>query len=155
MNTNSKLFSALVGQASSANAEASGKLAVLMADIAWDFATKEGFRVFKSESGSLSKNPPKRSYSTWSHSLRPLENRTFVPRAYLHSNQRGILIISPEGLSTKAKNLYSNLKEFIELHIYPAEQELRNYQFSENRWTPHKLIEDLKVKAKNICNGKQ
>ncbi|XP_044131714.1 acyl-CoA dehydrogenase family member 10 isoform X1 [Bufo gargarizans] len=136
----------LTGQASSASAEASGKLAEFMADIAWDFATKEGFRVFKSESGGLSKNPPKRSYSTLSLAH---NSRTFVPRAYLHSNQRGILIISPEGLSTNAKSLYGKLKEFIELHIYPAEQELRDYQLSVRRWEPHQLIEDLKEKAKN------
>ncbi|XP_075690915.1 acyl-CoA dehydrogenase family member 10 [Rhinoderma darwinii] len=140
----------LTGQASSANAGASGKLAELLADISWDFATKEGFRVFKSESGGLSKNPPKRSYGTWSqaHCLRAFEIKTFVARAHLHSNQRGILIISPDGLSTKTKILHSNLKEFMELHIYPAEQELRNYQFSEKRWKPHQLIEDLKEKAK-------
>ncbi|KAM3937048.1 acyl-CoA dehydrogenase family member 10 [Leptodactylus fuscus] len=141
----------LTGQASSTNAGAAGKLAEFMADTAWDFATKEGFRVFKSESGGLSTNPPKRSYSTWSraHNWSPPENTSSVPRAYLHSNQRGILIISPEGLSAQAKNLYSKLKEFMELHIYPAEQELRNYQFSEQRWKPHQLTEDLKDKAKS------
>ncbi|KAG9487758.1 hypothetical protein GDO78_007512 [Eleutherodactylus coqui] len=140
----------LTGQASSANAESTGKLTEYMADIAWDFATKEGFRVFKSESGDLSKNPAKRLYSTWSraHKLRPFENTSFVPRGYLHTDQRGVLIISPEGLSAKTKNLYSKLKEFIEVHIYPAEQELRDYQFSEKRWIPHKLVEDLKEKAK-------
>uniref|UniRef100_A0A7M4F9C5 Acyl-CoA dehydrogenase family member 10 n=1 Tax=Crocodylus porosus TaxID=8502 RepID=A0A7M4F9C5_CROPO len=37
----------LTGQASSATAESGGKQAESMADLAWDFATKEGFRVFK------------------------------------------------------------------------------------------------------------
>ncbi|XP_056392197.1 acyl-CoA dehydrogenase family member 10 isoform X2 [Hyla sarda] len=140
----------LTGQASSANAGASGKLSETMADIAWDFATKEGFRVFKSESGGLSQNPQKRSYSTWcrAHNLRPLDNRTIAHKASLHSDRRGVLIISPEGLSAETQNLYRMLKEFMELHIYPAEQELRNYQFSKNRWKPHQLIEDLKEKAK-------
>ncbi|KAG8597771.1 hypothetical protein GDO81_002385 [Engystomops pustulosus] len=140
----------LTGQASSANAGASGKLVEFMSDIAWDFATKEGFRIFKSESGGLSTNPPKRLYSTWCriHNSRASQNRTFVPKALLHSNQRGVLIFSPDGLSTKARDLYSELKEFMEIHIYPAEQELRNYQFSEKRWKPHQLIEDLKEKAR-------
>ncbi|XP_075034562.1 acyl-CoA dehydrogenase family member 10 isoform X2 [Mixophyes fleayi] len=142
----------LTGQASSANAEVGGKLAEVLADLAWDFATKEGFRVFKSHSGAISKNPTTRSYSTWSKvwNMSPSENRTSVifSRASLHSAQRGILVISPDGLAQGTKNLYSKLKEFIEVHIYPAEQELRNYQFSENRWTPHPLIEDLKEKAK-------
>ncbi|XP_069611155.1 acyl-CoA dehydrogenase family member 10 [Ranitomeya imitator] len=140
----------LTGQASSANAGVCGKIADFLADLAWDFATKEGFRVFRSESGGMPTNPQKRSYSTWCRepNSRPFENRAFIPRAYLHSHQRGVLIISPEGLSTKAKNLYSKLKEFMELHIYPAEQHLRNYQFSEEKWKPHQLIEDLKEKAK-------
>ncbi|KAM4052325.1 acyl-CoA dehydrogenase family member 10 isoform 1-T2 [Anomaloglossus baeobatrachus] len=141
----------LTGQASSADAGASGKIAELMAETAWDFATKEGFRVFKSESGGLPTNTQKRSYSTWCRApnLRSLGNRTFVPSADFHSSQRGVLIISPEGLSTEAKNLYSKLKEFMELHIYPIEQDLRNYQSSESRWKPHQLIEDLKEKAKS------
>ncbi|XP_069816893.1 acyl-CoA dehydrogenase family member 10 isoform X2 [Dendropsophus ebraccatus] len=140
----------LTGQASSADAGASGKLAEYMADIAWDFATKEGFRVFKSESGDLSKNPQKRLYTTWSraHKLTPQDCTTYVPRAALHSEQRGMLIISPDGLSAEVRGLYAKLKQFMELQIYPAEQELRNYQFSENRWKPHQLIEDLKEKAK-------
>ncbi|XP_063820462.1 acyl-CoA dehydrogenase family member 10 isoform X2 [Pseudophryne corroboree] len=143
----------LTGQASSANAEAGGKVAELMADIAWDFATKEGFRVFKSHSGTTSKNPTTRFYSTWNRILnvRPSENKTSITSssASVHSAQKGILVISPDGLSAEAKNLYSKLKEFIDVHIYPVEQELRNYQISENRWTPHPLIEDLKHKAKS------
>lgn len=147
------LFQYLVGQASSANAAASGKLAEFFANIAWDFATKEGFRIFKSQSGSTSGNPTKRSYTTWSmvSSHRYSEKRTFSTssRASHQSAQIGHLVISPDGLSYKAKDLYSKLKEFIEVHIYSAEQELRNYQFTEKRWTPHPLTEELKV----IKNG--
>ncbi|CAI9564043.1 unnamed protein product [Staurois parvus] len=142
----------LAGQASSANAAATGKLTEFMANIAWDFATKEGFRIFKSPSGSTSRNPTTRSYTTWSllSSHRFSEKRTSTSSRDSHqSAQISHLVISPDGLSSKAKDLYSKLKEFIEVHIYPAEQELRNYQFSEKRWTPHPLTEELKEKAKS------
>ncbi|XP_077318134.1 acyl-CoA dehydrogenase family member 10 [Lithobates pipiens] len=143
----------LTGQASSANAAAGGKLAEFFANIAWDFATKEGFRIFKSQSGSTSGNPTTRSYKTWSmvSSHRYSEKRTFSTssRACHQSAPIGHLVISPDGLSGKAKDLYNKLKEFIEVHIYSAEQEFRNYQFSEKRWTPHPLTEELKEKAKS------
>ncbi|XP_063310318.1 acyl-CoA dehydrogenase family member 10 [Pelobates fuscus] len=143
----------LTGQASSANADAGGKLATFMANTAWDFATKEGFRVFKSIPRANSETSGKRPYSTWSksHKFRQTQNNTFVTSsdASLHAASRGILIISPDGLSGEAQNLYYKLKEFIEVFIYPAEQEFRNYQFSEKRWTPHPLTEELKEKAKS------
>ncbi|KAM8961929.1 acyl-CoA dehydrogenase family member 10 [Pelodytes ibericus] len=142
----------LTGQASSANAEAGGKLAKFMASIAWDFATKEGFRVFQSHPGANIESSTKRPYSTMCRTVpltcsKPKMDVT-PSNAALHSASRGILIISPDGLSGEAQNLYHKLKKFIEVHIYPAEQELRSYQFSENRWTPHPLSEELKEKAK-------
>ncbi|XP_053328863.1 acyl-CoA dehydrogenase family member 10 isoform X2 [Spea bombifrons] len=143
----------LTGQASSASAEAGGKLAKSMASIAWDFATKEGFRLFKSLPGTNSETA-KRSYGTWCRTF-PLSqphSRAMATQsnASLHSSSKGLLIISPDGLSGEAQKLYYQLKEFIEVNIYPAEQELRNYQFSEKRWTPHPLVEELKQKAKSL-----
>ncbi|KAM9331148.1 acyl-CoA dehydrogenase family member 10 [Gastrophryne carolinensis] len=140
----------LTGQASSANADAGGKLAEFMADIAWDFATKEGFRLFKSQSSSTSKNTS-RSYTTWSRasSLSPKGTPVISFRTSHHSAQKGHLIFSPEGLSGKAKELHHKVKEFIEAHIYSVEQELRDYQFSEKKFIPHPLIEELKEKAKS------
>ncbi|XP_072271969.1 acyl-CoA dehydrogenase family member 10 [Pyxicephalus adspersus] len=142
----------LTGQASSANAAATGKLTEFMANIAWDFATKEGFRIFKSQPGSTFTNPPTRTYTTWSaQSSHRFSEKTksTSSRASHQCVQSGHLVISPDGLSSKTKDLYSKLKGFIETHIYPAEQELRNYQFSEKRWTPHPLTEELKEKAKS------
>ncbi|XP_018413825.1 PREDICTED: acyl-CoA dehydrogenase family member 10 isoform X1 [Nanorana parkeri] len=143
----------LTGQASSANAAASGKLTEFMANIAWDFATKEGFRIFKSQPGSTSRNPTTRSYTTWSpvssHILSERRISSTSSRDSHQSAQKGHLVISPDGLSSETKDLYSKLKEFIKTHIYPADQELRDYQFSEKRWTPHTLIEELKEKAKS------
>ncbi|XP_068101616.1 acyl-CoA dehydrogenase family member 10 isoform X2 [Hyperolius riggenbachi] len=140
------------GQASSANAAAGGKLAEFMANTAWDFATKEGFRLFKSQPGPTSKNST-RSYTTWSRlsSLRlsDREISSLPSRASHHFTQVGQLVFSPDGLPSEAKDLYGKVKEFIEVHIYPVEQELRNYQFSEKRWTPPPIIEEFKEKAKS------
>ncbi|KAM4709179.1 acyl-CoA dehydrogenase family member 10 [Discoglossus pictus] len=136
----------LTGQASSANAEAAGKLSEHMANLAWDFATKEGFQVFNS-TGTNAKLSNTRSYSTWNRSLSHPQKRSFVSKS--SSSSRGLLIISPDGLSKEVQELYYKLKEFIEVNIYPIEQELRNYQISENRWTPNPLGEELKEKAKS------
>uniref|UniRef100_A0A8C5MYB9 Acyl-CoA dehydrogenase family member 10 n=1 Tax=Leptobrachium leishanense TaxID=445787 RepID=A0A8C5MYB9_9ANUR len=143
----------VTGQASSSDANASGKLATFMANIAWDFATKEGFQIFKSLPEGSPETPGKRSFGTWCRRL-PLAQSQYKmfatsSAASSHSSPRGILIISPEGLSEKAQNLYHKLKEFLEVFVYPADQEFRNYQLSENRWTPHPLIEEFKEKAKS------
>lgn len=52
----------LTGQASSATAEQSGKLTEFMSDLAWEFAVKEGFRIFKETPATV---PLRRSYHTW------------------------------------------------------------------------------------------
>ena len=63
-----------LGQASSNKAEQAGKLAENMADLAWTFASREGFRVFKKQNTSLLENSgdisshTKRHYSTTSSS---------------------------------------------------------------------------------------
>ncbi|KAM4810261.1 acyl-CoA dehydrogenase family member 10 [Rhinophrynus dorsalis] len=144
----------LTGQATSTSAVAGGKIAELVANIAWDFATKEGFRVFSylPGNGNNSKTSMTRSYSTWRRtlSLQQLPRTSFVTlsEASLYSSSRG-LIISPDGLSGEAQNLYHRLKLFIEDYIFPSEQEFRKYQFSEKRWTPHPRIEELKENAKS------
>ncbi|KAJ1073860.1 hypothetical protein K5549_007098 [Capra hircus] len=53
-----------------------------------------------------------------------------------------------EGLSPRVRELYQQLKEFMERHVYPAEPELQRHQASAERWTPSPLVEDLKEKAK-------
>ena len=59
----------ILGQASSAKAEQAGKLAENMADLAWTFASKEGFRIFNKQHSLLDSpsdvtSHTKRSYST-------------------------------------------------------------------------------------------
>ncbi|XP_042708386.2 acyl-CoA dehydrogenase family member 10 isoform X4 [Chrysemys picta bellii] len=136
----------LTGQASSATAESGGKQVELMANLAWDFATKEGFRVFKECPAA---KPFARPYSTWTRNG-AFSRRNYVtvaPSSPAHTS-KAHLILSPDGLPGRAQDLYGKLRRFMEIHVYPAEQVLRDHQVSQSRWTPHPLIEELKDKAK-------
>ncbi|XP_055963190.1 acyl-CoA dehydrogenase family member 10 isoform X2 [Sorex fumeus] len=142
----------LTGQASAANAEQSGKLTEFMSNLAWDFAVKEGFRIFK-EMPATSR-PLTRSYHTHAGSPRPPRapgTRAYCPHprpSPAPAAAKGDLVLSPEGLAPPARELYERLRQFMEQHVYPAEPELRRHQASEERWTPAPLLEDLKEKAK-------
>ncbi|XP_034284743.1 acyl-CoA dehydrogenase family member 10 [Pantherophis guttatus] len=132
----------LAGQASSATAESAGKLAEFMADLAWDFATKEGFRIFRELPSS---GPPVRMFRTWA-SPRLLPKRDYATQSPASKSH---LIFSPEGLPSRVQELHHKLKRFMDAHIYPSEQLLRDHQSSPSRWTPHSLVEELKEKAKS------
>uniref|UniRef100_A0A8C0VTM3 Acyl-CoA dehydrogenase family member 10 n=1 Tax=Castor canadensis TaxID=51338 RepID=A0A8C0VTM3_CASCN len=140
----------LTGQASSAMAKQSGKLTEFMSDLAWDFATKEGFRIFKDTPAS---KPSTRSYCTWATPqslLSPTGTRrysSFLEASPAHVS-KGALVISPEGLSPRVRELYDRLQRFMEQRVYPIEPELQRHQASADRWSPSPLIEDLKEKAK-------
>ncbi|XP_004595440.2 acyl-CoA dehydrogenase family member 10 [Ochotona princeps] len=141
---------ALTGQASSAMAEESGKLTELMANLAWDFAVKEGFRVFK-ETPAM--RPLARSYHTGAGPP-PLPSSTgarrysSAPGASSARTPQGALIFSPEGLAPPVRELYERLRRFMQQHVYPAEPELQRHQASADRWSPHPMVEELKEKAK-------
>ncbi|XP_074869155.1 acyl-CoA dehydrogenase family member 10 isoform X2 [Carettochelys insculpta] len=137
----------LTGQASSATAESSGKQAEHMANLAWNFATKEGFRLFKEFPDA---KPLSRLYSTWARcGAFPRRNYiTTAPSSPAHAS-KAHLILSPDGLPGRAQDLYHKLKRFMDVNVYPAEQVLRNHQASQARWTPHPLIEELKDQAKS------
>nr|XP_020138518.1 acyl-CoA dehydrogenase family member 10 isoform X4 [Microcebus murinus] len=140
----------LTGQASSAAAEQTGKLTEFMFNLAWDFAVKEGFRVFKEMPVT---KPLTRSYHMWAGPRSPLSptgTRSYssVPEASPAHASKGALVISPEGLSPPVRELYDRLKHFMEQHVYPAEPELQGHQAAADRWSPSPLIEDLKEKAK-------
>lgn len=136
------------GQASSANAEQSGKLAEFTSNLAWDFATKEGFRVFKEMPAA---KPLIRSCHTWARPwslLSPTGRRSYssVPGAPLAHTSKGVLVFSVEGLSPWVQELHDRLQRFMRQHVYPLEPELQRHQASVDRWTPSLLIEDLKVR---------
>ncbi|XP_070242243.1 acyl-CoA dehydrogenase family member 10 isoform X2 [Bos mutus] len=136
----------LTGQASSATAKQTEKLTEFMSNLAWDFAIKEGFQIFKEMPAT---KPLMRSHHTWSL-LRTPGTRSYVTStdsSPAHAS-KGALIFSPEGLPHRVRELYQKLKEFMERHVYPAEPELQRHQVSAERWTPSPLVEDLKEKAK-------
>ncbi|XP_075754847.1 acyl-CoA dehydrogenase family member 10 isoform X1 [Pelodiscus sinensis] len=137
----------LTGQASSATAESGGKQAERMANLAWNFATKEGFRVFKEFPDA---KPLARPYSTCTQpEAFPRRNYvTMAPSSPAHTS-KAHLILSPNDLPRRAQDLYHKLKKFMDVSVYPAEQVLRDHQVSQTRWTPHPLIEELKDKAKS------
>ncbi|KAM6166396.1 LOW QUALITY PROTEIN: acyl-CoA dehydrogenase family member 10 [Erethizon dorsatum] len=145
----------LKGQASSANAEQSGKLAEFISNLAWDFATKEGFRVFKEMPAA---KPLTRSYYTWAGPrslLSPAGTRSYssIPGAPL-AHVKAALVFSVEGLST-VRELYGQLQQFMGQHVYPGARsadtdtaKVTLFSPSVDRWTPSLLREDLKEKAK-------
>uniref|UniRef100_UPI00398E8CA0 acyl-CoA dehydrogenase family member 11 isoform X2 n=1 Tax=Pristiophorus japonicus TaxID=55135 RepID=UPI00398E8CA0 len=142
----------LQGQASSANAETAGKLAEEMADLAWVFAVREGFRIFKSIPAG-NQGPPLRKYSTWNRqrSAAGFSSTTSLDAnhsRHLVSVPKGHLIISPEGLPAHVQELYHKLTVFMDKRIYPLEQELTDHQKAENRWVPNPRMEELKNEAK-------
>ncbi|XP_059732369.1 acyl-CoA dehydrogenase family member 10 isoform X2 [Bos taurus] len=138
------------GQASSVTVKQTGKLTEFMCNLAWDFPIKEGFQVFKE---MLATKPLMGSHHSWSRPQSLLS--TPGMRSYVTSTDsspahasKGALIFSPEGLPPRVRELYQQLKEFMERHVYPAELELQRHQVSAERWTPSPLVEDLKEKAK-------
>lgn len=129
-------------------AEESGKLTEFIANLAWDFAVKEGFRIFKSKP---TYKPHTRAYHTQASPrslLSPTGTRSYssVPEASPSHATQGALIISPEGLSPRVRELYDRLRRFMEQRVYPLESELQRHQASADRWRPSPLIEDLKVR---------
>ncbi|XP_019589433.2 acyl-CoA dehydrogenase family member 10 isoform X2 [Rhinolophus sinicus] len=140
----------LTGQASLATTEQNGKLTEFMSNLAWDFAVKEGFRIFKEMPAT---KPLTRSYHTWAGPQSLLNRpgtRSYIslPESSPAHAPKGALVISPEGLSPPVRELYQRLGQFMERHVYPAEPELRSHQASAERWTPSPLVEELKEKAK-------
>ena len=122
-----------------------------MSNLAWDFAIKEGFQIFKKMPAT---KPLMRSHHTWSL-LRTPGTRSYVTStdsSPAHAS-KGALIFSPEGLPPRVRELYQQLKEFMEQHVYPAEPELQRHQVSAERWTPSPLVEDLKVKQPFISTA--
>ncbi|XP_067862100.1 acyl-CoA dehydrogenase family member 10-like isoform X2 [Heptranchias perlo] len=141
------------GQASSAKAETVGKLAEKMADLAWVFAVREGFRIFKSiPTGNPGR--PLRKYSTCNRersSASGILSASLLDTnhsRHLVSIPKGHLIISPEGLPAQVQELYHKLTVFMDKHVYPLEKELMDHQRAENRWIPNLRIEELKNEAK-------
>ncbi|XP_072565245.1 acyl-CoA dehydrogenase family member 10 [Paramormyrops kingsleyae] len=153
----------LKGQASSASAGSVGQLAEQMADLAWDFATKEGFHIFN----ALPRGPQpgdgpssqRRSFCTrvGSPQATPphMSSAPRDPSRPQHcSGAAGLLVVSPEGLPPRVQELHRHLWQFVNERILPMEQHLRDHQLSPDGWSPHPLIEELKglAKAQGLWN---
>ena len=56
-----------------------------------------------------------------------------------------MLPVSLTSLRPHVQKLHAKLVKFMEDHVYPMEPELRDYSSSDQRWTPHPRLEELKV----------
>ena len=52
-----------------------------------------------------------------------------------------------ENFPHRLKALRTQLLEFMEEVVYPVEKTLMDHQVSANRWEPHPLVEDMKVRT--------
>lgn len=125
----------LQGQASSAKAvKVARKITEEMADLGWNFATKEGFKLFN-------KLP-----SSSSHNITSVRKYSSLHR---ESTQASVIPFNHTALRQEVQQLYEKLLKFMEKEIYPREKTWNEHYTSENRWTPHPDIEALKKKAKS------
>ena len=149
-------------QASAENAGNVGLMAESFAKKGWEFALKQDLRAttlstptpHKSHMGS-----PKswRSYST----LASHDCSVFGDSRSLSSSTTGV-DGNPLALMTRdfanfpprLKELRTRILDFMEEFVYPAERTLVDHQTSHDRWTPHPLIEEMKVPLSHtrICN---
>ncbi|KAL9981221.1 hypothetical protein ACROYT_G009895 [Oculina patagonica] len=121
---------ALQGQASSENAKAVGMLAESMAKTGWKLASKGTGSNSGTGGGGL--GGTKRMYSTSSH-----------------ADTSGPLPIDLKSLPSHVQDMYKQLSDFMDEHVYPNEAEFNRHQASEHCWTPHPLAEEIKEKARS------
>ncbi|CAM9959056.1 unnamed protein product [Lampetra fluviatilis] len=157
---------ALSGQASSARAEEAGQLAEAMADVAWGFATREGFRIFKGQPKPPGGGAPGQSGRPYSTSCRstaapgcPRHDRRFFAasagEAAAASGRGdggrgggGGMPVREAELAPAARATVQAVRAFVGERVIPAEAELRRHGESERRWEPHPLLEQLKTEAR-------
>lgn len=48
--------------------------------------------------------------------------------------------------------MYKQLSDFMEEHVYPNEAEFNRHQASEHCWSPHPLVEEIKVDLPSTVN---
>nr|XP_009675604.1 PREDICTED: acyl-CoA dehydrogenase family member 10 isoform X2 [Struthio camelus australis] len=125
----------LTDRARPAPSESSREHAEFVADLAWDFAIKEGFHVFNSLPTT---KPFIRPYSTRTR-LGPFLSRSYVTQPHpgaVHAPNIP-LIISPTSLLGTAQGLYCKLERVIAVQW--------GCQTSQPRWTPRSLLEKPKA----------
>ncbi|XP_067163062.1 acyl-CoA dehydrogenase family member 10 isoform X2 [Apteryx mantelli] len=127
----------LTGHARPAPGESCREHAEFVADLAWDFAIKEGFRVFNSLPAT---KPFIRPYSTWAR-LGPLLTRSYVTQPHPRAAHapKVPLIVPPTSLLGTAQGLYCKLERAMDVQW--------GHQISRHRWTPHSLLEKSKAES--------
>ena len=63
----------------------------------------------------------------------------------------GGLPINLNSLPSRVQQMHKQLTEFIDQNVFPNEAEFNRHQSSEDRWTPHPMVEQIKV---DIFDGK-
>ena len=58
----------------------------------------------------------------------------------------GVLAISISALSERAQSIHADVEDLVVNDVIPAEKELSAHQSSSDKWKPHPLIEQFKVR---------
>lgn len=66
-----------------------------------------------------------------------------------HPFDTGLLPVDLKALPSHVQDMYKQLSDFMEEHVYPNEAEFNQHQASEHCWTPHPLVEEIKVVLSN------
>ena len=59
----------------------------------------------------------------------------------------GLLPVDIKSLSPRVQQMHQQLTGFMNEHVYPNEAEFNRHQSSEHCWTPHPLLEKIKVRC--------
>ena len=117
----------------------------------WEFAERQDQHSHSFPSGQT---PQRRSYSTLLPSMAPplirtrgLANQTAAEEA---GSISALMMSDADNFPARLKEVRERLLDFMEREVYPAERKLMDHQMSPDRWTPHPLVEDLKVGEKCI-----
>ncbi|XP_025970313.2 acyl-CoA dehydrogenase family member 10 isoform X2 [Dromaius novaehollandiae] len=129
--------SSLAGHVRPAPGESCQEHAAFVADLAWDFAVKEGFRVFNSLPTT---KPFVRPYSTWAR-LGPFLTRSYVTQPHPGAAHllKVPLVVPPTGLLGTALGLHCKLERVTDVQ--------RGHQIFRHKWTPHSLLEKPKAES--------
>lgn len=122
--------------------ESSPEDAEFMADLAWEFAIKEGFRVFDS---LPTRKPLARRYSTWAR-RGPILSRSYGtwPHPGAAPEPKVPLVTAPTSLLGMAQGLCCKLEKLMGVQW--------SFLVSQPRWSPHPLLE-LKAESARTKAG--
>ena len=120
-------------QASADNAKSVGLMAERFADKGWEFAQAQ---------------------DKWASQIfKPSGTRNYSTSAPQNSAPSISLITGPRSnFPPRLQKLYTEVGEFLTEEVLPIEEELFEHQRSDERWTPHRKMEELKVKPLKLAS---